>query len=326
MSAETPTRRRIDADFIYRYAALIIIVGIIAFFAVMNPNFLTPGNVMDILRSIAVSALLALAVTFSLVVNGFDVSIGSTASLTSIVAASMMITFRQELWVAILVPLVVGVIVGLVNSTLIVGLRLPDLLATLAMLFVVSGVQQTLTGGNSVYPGVDTGIIVPSFSFLGKGTLWGIPVPVIILAVVALLAHLFLNRTTTGRFMHLVGGNEEAARHMGLPVNRLRVLAYVLSGLLAAVAGIVMTARIGAGQIEAGAPLLMDAVAAAYVGYALFGQKKPSVVGTVLGAILIGVLLNGMTMLKVHYTVQGIVKGAVFIMALAFTFLRQRKH
>jgi len=326
MSAETPTRRRIDADFIYRYAALIIIVGIIAFFAVMNPNFLTPGNVMDILRSIAVSALLALAVTFSLVVNGFDVSIGSTASLTSIVAASMMITFRQELWVAILVPLVVGVIVGLVNSTLIVGLRLPDLLATLAMLFVVSGVQQTLTGGNSVYPGVDTGIIVPSFSFLGKGTLWGIPVPVIILAVVALLAHLFLNRTTTGRFMYLVGGNEEAARHMGLPVNRLRVLAYVLSGLLAAVAGIVMTARIGAGQIEAGAPLLMDAVAAAYVGYALFGQKKPSVVGTVLGAILIGVLLNGMTMLKVHYTVQGIVKGAVFIMALAFTFLRQRKH
>ncbi len=326
MSAETPTRRRIDADFIYRYAALIIIVGIIAFFALMNPNFLTPGNVMDILRSIAVSALLALAVTFSLVVNGFDVSIGSTASLTSIVAASMMITFRQELWVAILVPLVVGVIVGLVNSTLIVGLRLPDLLATLAMLFVVSGVQQTLTGGNSVYPGVDTGIIVPSFSFLGKGTLWGIPVPVIILAVVALLAHLFLNRTTTGRFMYLVGGNEEAARHMGLPVNRLRVLAYVLSGLLAAVAGIVMTARIGAGQIEAGAPLLMDAVAAAYVGYALFGQKKPSVVGTVLGAILIGVLLNGMTMLKVHYTVQGIVKGAVFIMALAFTFLRQRKH
>lgn len=312
-------------EILLRNAAVFVILIVIAVFAIANENFLTAGNLLDILRSVVVSALLALAVTFSLVVNGFDVSIGSTTSLATIVAASMMIEFRQELPVALIVPILCGVAVGLVNGFLIVKLGLPDLLATLAMLFVISGVQRTITAGNSVTANPDSGIIVPSFSFIGRGSVLGVPFPVILLAVVGVAAYLFLNKTTTGRYMYLVGGNEEAARHIGLLVGRLRVLAYVISGALAALGGIVLTARIGSGQIEAGAPLLMDAVAAAYVGYALFGQKKPSVVGTLLGAVLIGVLLNGLTMLKFPYYAQDIVKGGVFIMALAFAFVRSRR-
>ncbi len=312
-------------DLLRRNAAIAVIIVVIAVFAVANPNFLTVGNLSSILLSITVSAFLALAVTFSLVVDGFDVSIGSTTSLATIAAASVMIEWRGETWLAILVPILCGVAVGLVNGFLIVKLGLPDLLATLAMLFVISGVQRTLTGGKSITPSPDSGIITPSFSFIGKGDVLGIPFPVILLVVVAVLSWLFLSRTTLGRSMYLVGGNEEAARHLGLPVGRLRVLAYVISGVLASIGGIVLTSRIGAGQIEAGAPLLMDAVAAAYVGYALFGQKKPSVVGTVLGAVLIGVLLNGLTMLKFPYYAQDIVKGGVFIMALAFAFVQTRR-
>ncbi|NLA65072.1 MAG: ABC transporter permease [Leucobacter sp.] len=313
-------------DFAIRNAAVVVILIVIAIFGFANENFFTTGNLLDILRSIVVSALLALAVTFSLVVNGFDVSIGSVTSLSTIVAASLMIDFRMETPVAILVPILCGVAVGLVNGFLIVKLGLPDLLATLAMLFLVSGVQRTITAGKSVTATPESGVITPSFSFIGRGVVFGIPVPVILLAVVGVLAYLFLNKTTTGRYMYLVGGNEEAARHMGLPVGRLRVLAYVISGALAALGGIVLTARIGSGQIEAGAPLLMDAVAAAYVGYALFGQKKPSVVGTLVGAVLIGVLLNGLTMMKFPYYAQDIVKGGVFIMALAFTFVRSKRQ
>lgn len=312
-------------DLLRRNAAIAVIIVVIAVFAVANPNFLTVGNLSSILLSITVSAFLALAVTFSLVVDGFDVSIGSTTSLATIAAASVMIEWRGETWLAILVPILCGVAVGLVNGFLIVKLGLPDLLATLAMLFVISGVQRTLTGGKSITPSPDSGIITPSFGFIGKGDVLGIPFPVILLVVVAVLSWLFLSRTTLGRSMYLVGGNEEAARHLGLPVGRLRVLAYVISGVLASIGGIVLTSRIGAGQIEAGAPLLMDAVAAAYVGYALFGQKKPSVVGTVLGAVLIGVLLNGLTMLKFPYFAQDIVKGGVFIMALAFAFVQTRR-
>lgn len=313
-------------ELLRRNAAIAVIIVVIAVFAVANPNFLTGGNLMGILLSVSVSAFLALAVTFSLVVGGFDVSIGSTTSLATIAAASVMIEWRGEAWLAILVPILCGVAVGLVNGFLIVKLGLPDLLATLAMLFVVSGVQRTLTGGRSITPSPDSGIIVPSFSFIGRGEILGIPFPVILLLLVAVLAWLFLSRTTLGRSMYLVGGNEEAARHLGLPVGRLRVLAYVVSGVFASIGGIVLTARIGSGQIEAGAPLLMDAVAAAYVGYALFGQKKPSVVGTVLGAVLIGVLLNGLTMLKFPYYAQDIVKGGVFIMALAFAFVQTRRR
>lgn len=311
-------------EFLLRNAAVVVILVVIAVFAFANENFFTAGNLLDILRSIAVSALLALAVTFSLVVNGFDVSVGSVTSLSTIVAAALMIDLRMETPIAILVPILCGVAVGLINGFLIVKLGLPDLLATLAMLFLVSGVQRTITAGKSVSPSPDSGIITPSFSFIGRGAVFGVPFPVILLVVVGVLAYLFLNKTTTGRSMYLVGGNEEAARHMGLPVGRLRVLAYVISGSLAALGGIVLTARIGSGQIEAGAPLLMDAVAAAYVGYALFGQKKPSVVGTLVGAVLIGILLNGLTMLKFPYYAQDIVKGGVFIMALAFAFVRRK--
>lgn len=324
-SAPTLTPGVRMSDLLRRNAAIAVIIVVIAVFAVANPNFLTVGNLSSILLSITVSAFLALAVTFSLVVDGFDVSIGSTTSLATIAAASVMIEWRGETWLAILVPILCGVAVGLVNGFLIVKLGLPDLLATLAMLFVISGVQRTLTGGKSITPSPDSGIITPSFSFIGKGDVLGIPFPVILLVVVAVLSWLFLSRTTLGRSMYLVGGNEEAARHLGLPVGRLRVLAYVISGVLASIGGIVLTSRIGAGQIEAGAPLLMDAVAAAYVGYALFGQKKPSVVGTVLGAVLIGVLLNGLTMLKFPYFAQDIVKGGVFIMALAFAFVQTRR-
>jgi simple sugar transport system permease protein len=315
----------------YRYAAVLVIVLVVVFFSIVNDNFLTYKNLVDIVRSVSVSAFLALGVTFSLVVDGFYVSIGSIASLATIGAASAMVYHRQELLVALLVPLALGALVGLVNAFLIVKLRLPDLLATLAMLFVVNGVQLTYTNGFSIYPGVSTangpaqGIVVPSFLFIGQGDVLGVPFAVVLLLAVVLVAHLFLTRTTTGRHMAMVGGNAEAARHFGLPVGRLKTYAYVLSGVLAAVGGIVLTARIGSGQVSAGAPMLMDAVAAAYVGYAIFGQKRPSVVGTLLGALLIGILLNGLTMMNVPYYAQDIVKGGVFVVALAFAFLRKER-
>lgn len=327
-TAAWPSRR---SELVRRYAAVGVIVVLVAFFAIVNDNFLSFANATDILRSVSVSAFLALGVTFSLVVDGFDVSIGSTASLATIGAAAAMVYYRQELLVAVLVPLVLGVLVGLVNALLVVRFRLPDLLATLAMLFVVNGIQLTYTSGYSIYAGVQTpdgpapGIIIPSFLYIGQGEVAGIPFAAILLVAVMLAAHLFLTRTTVGRHMYMVGGNIEAARHFGLPIGRLKTLAYVISGALAAVGGIVLTARIGSGQVSAGAPMLMDAVAAAYVGYAIFGQKRPSVVGTLLGALLIGILLNGLTMLSVPYYAQDIVKGGVFAVALAFAFWRRKE-
>ncbi len=323
---------RRTTELAYRYAAVGVILLVSAVFAILEPHFLTFDNAVDILRSVSVSAFLALGVTFSLVVDGFDMSIGSTASLAVIGAAAAMVYYRQELVVALVVPLLLGALVGLANALLIVRFRLPDLLATLAMLFVVNGVQITYTGGFSIYPGTSqgshqaVGIFVPSFLFIGQGDLWGVPFAAILLVVVVAASHLFLSRTTTGRFMYLVGGNLEAARHLGLPTGRLRTYAYVVGGVLSALGGIVLASRVGGGQVSAGAPLLTDAVSAAYVGYAIFGQKRPSVVGTLLAALLIGILLNGLTMMNVPYYAQDIVKGGVFAVALAFAFLRKGDH
>ena len=318
------------SSYVRQFAAVGVVILIIAIFSVLEPNFFTAANFVDILRSISVSALLALGVTSSLVVDGFDVSIGSMASLAVIAATAAMVYYRQELVVAIALPLLLGAIVGLINSFLIIKLHFPDLLATLAMLFVINGVQMTYTNGYSIYPNSSqgsheaVGIIVPSFLFIGQGDVWGIPFATILLLIVVIIGHLFLNRTTTGRFMYLVGSNPEAARHIGLPLGRLRTLAYVISGVLSALGGIVLASRIGGGQVSAGASLMTDAVASAYVGFAIFGRNRPSVVGTLLGALLIGILLNGLTMLNVPYYAQDIVKGGVFIVALAFAFIQRR--
>ncbi|WP_241254381.1 ABC transporter permease [Brevibacillus sp. SYP-B805] len=319
------------AELAFRYGAVIIILGVIAFFSIINEHFFTYSNFSDILRSISIVTFLALGVTFSLVVDGFDVSVGSTTSLATIAAASALVLHRQELLVTLLIPLLCGILVGLLNAFLVVKVKLPDLLATLAVMYVVNGVQLTYTKGYSIYEGMpssigtQTGHFIPSFLFIGQGEVLGIPVSVILMLVFVGCAYVFLEYTTFGRRMYMVGDNPEAANLFGIPVNRYRVFAYVVSGLFAAIGGIVLASRIGTGQVSAGAPLLMDAVASAYIGYALFGEKRPSVIGTLLGSILIGVLLNGLTMMDVPYFAQDIVKGGILIVALAFSFLRKDK-
>ncbi len=314
-------------EFAYRYGAILTIVGVIIFFSVVNDHFLTYNNFRDILRSTSIVTLLALGVTFSLVVDGFDVSVGSTTSLATIAAASALVLHREELLVALLLPLLCGIAVGLINAFLIVKIKLPDLLATLAVMYVVNGIQLTYTEGYSIYEGMQgaAGRFIPSFLYIGQGDLWGVPVSVLLMLLIVLFAYVFLEHTTMGRNMYMIGGNPEAAHLYGIPVNRYRVLAYSISGLLAAVGGIILTSRIGTGQVSAGAPLLMDAVAAAYIGYALFGEKRPSILGTLLGSLLIGILLNGLTMMNVPYFAQDIVKGGILIFALAFSFLRKNQ-
>jgi simple sugar transport system permease protein len=215
---------------------------------------------------------------------------------------------------------------------LVVKVRIPDILATLVSLYVFQGIHLSYTQGFSIYnnmPMADgssaPGIIIPSFLFIGQGEIWGIPVPVILMALAVVGVHVFLNYTRFGRMLYVTGGNLEAARLSGVPVNKYRTLAYMLSALFASIGGIVLTARIGTGQVMAGSPLLMDAVAAAFIGFSIFGQGKPNAFGTFCGAILMGVLMNGLTMMNVPYYAQDIVKGLVLAGALTLTYLPRLK-
>lgn len=315
-------------QFLFKYGAIILLIAIILYFSSLSDAFFSYGNFADILRSISIVTLLALGVTFTLVVDGFDLSVGSTMSLSTVVTASLMVWYDMPLWLVLLLPLLIGVAVGLVNSFLITVIGIPDLLATLSMMYIVAGLHRTYTEGYSIYNnmpltsgGTAPGQLSEAFLWIGQGQMLGLPVPVWIMIVMVLASYVVLNHTRWGRILYMTGGNAEAATLSGVNVKRVKTWAYIVSGVFASMAGILFTARVGSGQIDAGAPLLMEAVAAVFVGYSVLGAGKPNALGTFFGAAVIGILLNGLTIQNLPYYAFDIVKGAVLVAALAVTYV-----
>ncbi|MFD2673110.1 ABC transporter permease [Marinicrinis sediminis] len=320
-------------DLTFRYGAIFVIIAVFIYFSVTQPYFLNFENMMDILKYISIVTLVGTGITISLVVDGFDLSVGSTVSLATVVAASLMVWYEMPLVLVILVPLLLGALVGLLNAFLIVRIGIPDLLATLAVMYIIGGVHRTYTEGYNIHNYMNMpdgtkapGAVSDSFLWLGKGEVAGVPVPVILMLVTIVIVHLFLNYTRWGRQMYITGGNQEAARLSGIRVNRIRYAAYMMSGALAAMGGVLFAARVGSGQIDAGAPFLMEGVAAVFVGFSVFGAGKPNILGTFLGSLLIGILLNGLTMQNLPYYAYDIVKGTVLVMALAVTFVHLKRR
>jgi simple sugar transport system permease protein len=229
---------------------------------------------------------------------------------------------------AVVLCLLMGAAVGLINGFLIVKMKVPDLLATLGMMFVLLGVQRIPTEGNSIATGMAlpdgtnaTGTFSPAFLALGRLRLWDVlPLSVVFLLVIAVLVWGFLELTRHGRLMYAIGSNAQAAALAGTNVQRYKVAAFVISGVLASVGGILLAARLGRGDVASGNNLLLDAVAAALIGYAVLGASKPNAFGTAIGALFVGILLQGLTMLNAPYYTQDFVKGAVLVVALVFTF------
>lgn len=313
-------------DFLYKWGMLLTVVALIALFGLASDNFLDPNNIINILRSIAIVTVIAIGVSISLSIGGFDLSVGSTASLANAVVVSLFVWYGFGTTGAIILTLLICTLVGLFNAFLIVVLKIPDMLATLASLFVIQGVAMTYSRGGSItqsmlLPSGDMaeGVIPELFSALGQ-----VPVIVLIMLAVTVVVQLYLSLTKHGRRMYAIGGNPQAARLAGIRTVRYRVLAYVLSAQLAALGGILLASRIGSSQVNAGSGYLMDAVAAAYIGFSLAGSGKPNAFGTLIGAIILGVLQNGLVMLSVPYYAMDIIKGLVLAMALALTYIQKR--
>ncbi|KIL49741.1 ABC transporter permease [Jeotgalibacillus soli] len=319
-------------DFLFKYGAVLLMAVVILVFSLYSPYFFTYGNITDILRSISIVTILALGVTFTLIVNGFDLSVGSTMSLVTVVTASFMVWYELPLWLVIILPIAVGMLVGLWNSLMIVKLGIPDLLVTLGTMYIVAGIHRTYTEGYSIYNNMPltSGAIAPgafydSFLWLGQGHILGLPVPVWLMIGLIALVYFLLHHTRWGRILYMTGGNAEAARLSGIRVGKVKMIAYMIAGVFASIAGILFAARVGSGQMDAGAPLLMEAVAAVFVGFSVFGAGRPNVIGTFFGAVLIGVLLNGLTMMNLPYYAFDIVKGGVLVLALAVTYVYAKR-
>jgi simple sugar transport system permease protein len=311
-----------------RYAIFIVLAGLIVFFNFAEPAFLHLNNLFSVLQSVAVVALLAIGVTVTLAVDGFDLSVGSTAAFTLMLSSYAMIVFQFGAPATVAFALTAGAAIGAVNGLLIVGLRIPDLLATLGMMFLLAGLELIPSAGRSITTGlilsdgsVASGVFDLAFLALGRRQLFGVaPLPVVIVAAIAVLFWFLMERTRWGRVFYAVGGNETAAYLAGAPVKTYRVAAYVISGVLASLGGVFIAARVGRGDVFAGSSLLLDSVAASLIGFAVLDQRRANVLGAVTGAIFVGIVLNGLTMLNVPYYTQDFVKRAVLVGALALTF------
>ncbi|EMC4269310.1 ABC transporter permease [Cronobacter sakazakii] len=322
----TPSARHQLFEFFYKWGMLLTVVALVALFGIASDNFLDPFNIINILRSIAIVTVIAIGVSISLTIGGFDLSVGSTASLANALVVSLFVWHGFGTTEAIVVTLVLCTLVGLFNAFLIVVLKIPDMLATLASLFVIQGVAMTYSYGgsitqNMVLPSGEMaeGVIPDAFSLLSQ-----VPVIVIVMLVVTVVAQLGLSLTTHGRRMYAIGGNPEAARLSGIRITRYKVAAYVIASLLAGLGGILLASRIGSSQVNAGSGYLMDAVAAAWIGFSLAGSGKPNALGTLVGAVILGVLSNGLVMLSVPYYAMDIIKGLVLAGALAITYIQRR--
>ncbi len=312
---------------ILRYGLLALFAGVTLYFALSEPSFRSVDNIVSILQSVSTVGIIALGVTVSMVVGGFDLSIGANAGFIVMLCAIALVLWAWPTVMVVPLALAAGLAIGAINGLLIVRLKVPDLLATLGMLFVLQGSQLLPSRGQSISTGVVlgdkeyTGIFTDAFLYIGRGRLFGeIPFPIVLFALVAVVAWIVLDRTRWGRQLYAIGGNLEAARLAGVRVDRLRVIAYVVSGGLAALGGVILAARIGEGDVGAGSPFLLDAVAAALVGYAVLAVNRPNVLGTTVGAVFLGIMINGLTIKNFPYYTQDFVKGVVLMVALLLTF------
>ncbi len=292
--------------------ALIALVIICLVFSLVAPTtFPTPFNMMNVLRQASVNAILAVGMTYVIISGGIDLSVSSTVSLSGTIAAIAMVNFGANAFVGVLAGLAVGVTVGLLNGLVITTFDVPPIIATLGLLTGASGLALVLTGGSSVSG------LAEGFSIFGQGNLGILPVPAIIMLIVYIIGFVILTKTKFGASLFGVGGNEEAARLAGISVKKIKIGVYIISGLMASVAGIILASRLDSGQPLAGEGLELNAIAAVVIGGASVSGGRGGVVGSLIGALIIGVLNNGFDLIGVGRYYQMILTGLVLILAVA---------
>jgi ribose/xylose/arabinose/galactoside ABC-type transport system permease subunit len=287
---------------------------------ILSPYFLTFSNLFNVGTQIAVIAILALGQTFVIVSGGIDLSVGSVLGLAGIVFGWATAVANLPLPVALALGIGSGALAGLVNGLLITLGNLPSFIATLAMLSAARGLALVISGGVPLNP------IPAAIRTLGSGDLFGfVPLPVILMLIMWALTIGILRSTYSGRCMYAIGGNEEASRLSGINVSRQKLLIYTLSGLFAGIAGILLTARLASADPQAGFTYELDAIAAVVIGGASLSGGVGTASGTLIGALILGVLRNGLNLLNVSAFWQQVIIGAVIALAVMTDTLRRRK-
>lgn len=287
---------------------LIVLVIVVS---IMNPSFLAPLNILNLLRQVAINALIAFGMTFVILTGGIDLSVGAILALSSTLMAGMMVSGIDPI-LAIILGCLLGAIMGALNGLLITKGKMAPFIVTLATMTIFRGLTMVYTNGNPI-----TGL-GDSFMFqvFGRGYFLGIPVPALTMIITFTILWVILHKTPFGRQTYAIGGNEKAAIISGIKVDRVKILIYSLAGLLAALAGAILTSRLNSASPTAGDSYELDAIAAVVLGGTSLSGGRGWIVGTLIGALIIGTLNNGLNLLGVSSFFQMVVKGGVIILAV----------
>ena len=299
------------------------VIGILLFicliFAIGSNEFLTLSNLINVALQTSIIAIVSIGMTFTILTAGIDLSVGSVMALSGAVAAGLAVQQGWGTAFAIGAALVLGALIGGINGLLIIRGGMPPFVATLAMLAVARGLTLVYTDGRPI-AGLDQGFI-----FLGTGQVLGIPMPVVFLLIIGLVAILVTRQTRFGLHVYATGGNEETTRLAGISPARIKLAVYIISGVLAALGGVLLTARLWSAQPNAATGLELDAIAAPVLGgTSLFGGVG-TIVGTITGAFIIGVMSNGLNLMGVPSYYQQVIKGIVFILAVTLDLITKRR-
>jgi ribose/xylose/arabinose/galactoside ABC-type transport system permease subunit len=302
-----------------RFGTLIGLILLGGVLSVLTPYFLTVSNLLNIAEQTSINAIVAVGMTFVILSGGIDLSVGSIVALSGVVLG-MALRDQQPVALAILIALAIGVICGQINGILIDRGRLPPFIVTLGMMSIARGAALVITEGRPI-SGFD-----PAFRAIATARIGFVPAPVLLMAAVYLVAHFVLTRTVFGRYVYAIGGNEEATRLSGVRIHLHKTAIYAVSGLTSAVAAIILTARLNSAQPIAGMMYELDAIAATVIGGTSLMGGEGSLGGTLVGALIMGVLRNGLNLLGVSSFLQQIVIGGVIVGAvLVDTVLKRHR-
>jgi len=290
---------------------LLALIALIIVVTVLNPSFISPHNLLNLLRQVSINALMAFGMSFVILTGGIDLSVGSTLALSGAVTGGLIAGGTAPLF-AMLAGMLLGALLGMINGLLVTKGRMAPFIATLATMTIYRGATLVYTGGNPV-TGIGDSFI---FQFMGKGYLFGIPFPVIVMLVLFLILYVLLHKTAFGKKTYAVGGNIKAAEIAGVKTDRIQTIIYTISGLMASISGIILTSRLNSAQPTAGQSFEMDAIAAVVLGGTSLSGGKGRLFGTLIGALIIGTINNGLNLLGVSSFYQQIVKGLVIIVAV----------
>lgn len=303
-----------------QYGIFVAFVVICFILSLITPQFLTVSNWTIIITQVSINALLAFGVTFVIITGGIDLSLGSIVAVSGIVAAMMAHPDTYPVIVPIVAGLLAGVFVGAFNGFVITKSKIAPFIVTLGTMTIGRGLALILSKGRPVSNLSD------SFNFIGGGNVFGIPFPIIVLVVAFGICAIILKKTILGRYIYAVGGNEQAAKAAGINVNQIKMAVYSICGLLSGLAGILLTSRITTGQPNAGAGFELDAIAAAIIGGTSTSGGTGTMTGTLIGALLIGVISNGLDLLNVTSYYQQVVMGVIIIGAVVLDSWNQKRN